>query len=536
MAVLNSVKFNDVYSMNKKTHTPEEKRALKLLFDSRDSNDNFFSQLTQGFANQNANPAAVLVPVNQDPIPVVNLNNEEIGENLEVGNIGGEQADMGVEEIDVADQGLAGAQATPAVDLMPTPVAGGSGTVPRRGRAAGSAAATPVTTATGTGRGGARGRTSKNTSPILADLQQKDQLKLVDVLLPTTIDNPVHFIHPDDFDKMLGYCPQTAARVLLERAEQIFDDKDPNKNVWVSNYYQQYDQKRKITERHPENDVTHFIPLEEALSSTMITCEEDMPQEVYNNLKLRVANSLVPLQTQKRSQSKVFELIENQAKEGKKLPPRNRSKSRLNSMNTSVDFEKLIEQKITEIMEKRGRSATKKNRSKSRNRSGKSRSKSKSKGREVVKNYNIKNYYNSDGSKVEDDGSKSAESKEKEKKKKKKGTKYVRSSSGNFYKIADSRSQSRARSQSRGKGNSRNRGNDRNRSNSNAKGRSKNNSRGRQRSSSQGNPRKHQSRDNSPVRCYVCQEIGHLASNCKNIICYKCNKRGHIRPNCPEKN
>ena len=40
---------------------------------------------------------------------------------------------------------------------------------------------------------------------------------------------------------------------------------------------------------------------------------------------------------------------------------------------------------------------------------------------------------------------------------------------------------------------------------------------------------------NDEDRCFQCQEHGHIARNCPNIMCFKCDEYGHIIMDCPHK-
>ena len=62
---------------------------------------------------------------------------------------------------------------------------------------------------------------------------------------------------------------------------------------------------------------------------------------------------------------------------------------------------------------------------------------------------------------------------------------------------------------------------------------SRDNAPGWRRSTATSPPR---SRSPSPQHCYVCQQLGHFAQDCKEKpICYRCRKPGHLAAACPEK-
>ena len=40
---------------------------------------------------------------------------------------------------------------------------------------------------------------------------------------------------------------------------------------------------------------------------------------------------------------------------------------------------------------------------------------------------------------------------------------------------------------------------------------------------------------NNEDHCFQCQEQGHIAKNCPNIMCFECDEYGHIVMDCPHK-
>ena len=36
-------------------------------------------------------------------------------------------------------------------------------------------------------------------------------------------------------------------------------------------------------------------------------------------------------------------------------------------------------------------------------------------------------------------------------------------------------------------------------------------------------------------QCFQCQELGHIACNCPNVLCFECDEYGHIAVDCPDR-
>ena len=494
----NSINVKDFYAINKRDQTLDEKQSIKQYLDHRDREEAFFQEMSTGFDSQYTHlGGAIELDENGDEIEV---------DDMEPGLP--PIFDQGAAEV----MNIAAAAPVPNIPNIPVNVLVGGDA---GGAVGGAGEGTP-------GAGQGRGKANNIQT-------QPGNQKSIDYL-PTVKDNPAHVIAGEDWKKFACYPEHTAMRLLAERANMVFQPNDPNRLKWTQDYYDQY---REMKQHWKMGNIDNpdDVRIEDALSSTLIFNESEIiDKDSIERYKEDASKLLLPINPKKRTAEDEIKLLQALSQQGNFQLPKRTGGNNVEMNNSYYEsLDDRIKRCLKEYFEGQIPRSTSRGRSKKRRKDSESGSKSRSRSRskssssKTVKNYSIKNYYaGGENSEMKKEGI--AGEVGSKKKTKKKEPKFIRSSSGKFYEIS-----SRENSRSPSRNNNRNRSNSKGWNNSN--NRSNSNSRGNNNQSGRG-------RSKSPLKCYTCQQIGHIASECKNhqnVRCYRCQQVGHISPNCPQK-